>query len=94
MGSSDPNHEKTTPRDRLSTSDQPKRTISGPGAADFIASPGGIDTPESDPAKGTRAAADEAPFTGGGRLTPDLDEPRETTERERLPVDTTPTRDR
>lgn len=39
--------------------DRPKRTISGPGAADFLTAPGGLDTPESG-GKGTAQLRDEA----------------------------------
>jgi hypothetical protein len=36
-----------------------RNVISGPGAADFIAAPGGLDTPESG-AKGTANTRDES----------------------------------
>jgi hypothetical protein len=84
MGSSKRNDEtEQEPRDRGATesSASGKRTISGPGAADFIASPGGLDTPDSDAAQGTRAASEEGSLTDARRLTPDLDEPSATTER-------------
>ena len=79
----------TDRKDEAAANDaRPKRTISGPGAADFIAAPGGVDTPESDPAKGTRGASVEPSLLDERRLTPDLDEPRDTTERQRLTGDT------
>jgi len=49
-----------------------RRTISGPGAADFIASSGGLDTPESG-AKGMAYANDEPLVTRHGNLAPRLD---------------------
>jgi hypothetical protein len=57
------------------------REISGPGAADFLTAPGGIDTPETDPAKGTRGAHDAGRLTDASRLVPRLDQPRAETER-------------
>jgi hypothetical protein len=51
-----------------------KRVISGPGAADFVTSQGGIDFPENAPDKGTGQLRDDnalANDTDG--LTPDLD---------------------
>lgn len=59
-----------------------RRVISGPGAADFIAAVGGVDTPESDPAKGTAVTRGEG-LANISRFTPNLDEPRPETERER-----------
>ena len=54
--------------------DRPKRTISGPGAADFIGAQGGIDFPENAADKGTgQLRNDEALTTEDGRLTPDLE---------------------
>ena len=64
----------------------PKRTgreISGPGAADFIAAPGGLDMPENDPAKGTGSLRGEG-LVDRERLYPHLDEPSPTSEREVL----------
>lgn len=54
--------------------DRPKRTISGPGAADFIAAQGGIDFPEDAPDKGTGQLRDDQAIAGDdARLTPDLE---------------------
>jgi len=92
MGSTDrKNGAGEDARDRTAsdTSGRSKRTISGPGAADFLTATGGIDTPESDPAKGTRGLSDQPSLLDERRLTPDLDEPRDTTERERLTGDGT-----
>jgi hypothetical protein len=58
-----------------------RRVITGPGAADFLAAPGGRDGPDDDAATGARTS-DDNPFTGAGRLTPNLDQPSPTTERE------------
>jgi hypothetical protein len=46
------------------------RTISGPGAADFIAAGGGLDLPGVDASKGTSALNDGSPLTDPARLTP------------------------
>jgi hypothetical protein len=47
-----------------------KLRISGPGAADFLTAPGGIDFPETDPSKGaaqaTRGEAAVRPSWGVG----------------------------
>jgi hypothetical protein len=59
-----------------------RREITGPGASDFLAASGGLDTPETDPAKGARAAGEGGALTDERRLTPNLDEPSPTTERE------------
>ena len=58
-----------------------RREISGPGAADFIASPVGLDLPESDPAKGMAGTHGEA--VAVGPVAPDLDEPEGKAERQR-----------
>ena len=60
---------------------RPRREISGPGAADFIAAPGGLDLPENDRSKGTGATRDEG-IVAQTPLRANLDEPRPTTERE------------
>jgi hypothetical protein len=63
-----------------------RREISGPGAADFLTAPGGLDRPETDPEKGTRAAqVDDAAAIGPAPagLAPQLDEPEGRTERKR-----------
>ena len=55
-------------------SERPKRTISGPGAADFIGAQGGIDFPEDAPDKGTgQLRDDQAIASDDSRLTPVLD---------------------
>ena len=48
------------------------RTISGPGASDFLAASGGLDVPGSDAGKGTSALREDTPFTDPSRLTPRL----------------------
>lgn len=49
--------------------DAGKRTISGPGAADFLTAPGGLDTPESG-GKGMSQLRDEALTDDPRRFTP------------------------
>ena len=74
--------------------DEHKHTISGPGAADFIAAPGGEDLPETSPDKGSSIAErEESHFTDARNLQPALDEeqiPRKErtihTEEEKQPV--------
>ncbi len=61
-----------------------RREITGPGASDFLAATGGLDLPENDPAKGSRAAREDGALTDERRLSPNLDEPSPTTEREIL----------
>jgi hypothetical protein len=78
----------TNPNDRVKEGDpdgRPKarREISGPGAADFIAAPGGLDMPENDLSKGTGVTRDEG-IVGSMPLVPNLDEPDSRTEREIL----------
>jgi hypothetical protein len=70
-----------------------RREITGPGAADFLAAPGGLDLPENDPGKGMRGAREDGTLTDERRLTPNLDEPAPTTEREILPRDSDKRRD-
>jgi hypothetical protein len=48
------------------------RTISGPGASDFLAAGGGLDTPGVDPAKGTSALNEGSRLTDPANLTPRL----------------------
>jgi hypothetical protein len=68
---------------RETTPNEPaRREITGPGASDFLAASGGLDMPETDPAKGARAAGEDGALTDERRLTPNLDEPSPTTERE------------
>ena len=55
--------------------EQHKHTISGPGAADFIAAPGGEDLPETSADKGSSAAGrSESHFTDARNLQPAIDE--------------------
>jgi hypothetical protein len=49
-----------------------RTVISGPGAADFIAAPGGLDTPESG-TKGIASTRDE-PLINADDLVPDIAE--------------------
>lgn len=49
-----------------------KRRISGPGAADFLAAPGGEDIPGVSPSKGETEVDKEAPLTDARNLEPDL----------------------
>ena len=46
------------------------RTISGPGAADFLAAGGWLDLPGIDPSKGTTALNDGSPLTDPANLIP------------------------
>jgi len=45
-------------------------TISGPGAADFLTAPGGIDRPESSTSKGMAQTRDEGILSDATRLSP------------------------
>ena len=49
-----------------------KRRISGPGAADFIAAPGGEDIPGVSPSKGESNLIEESPLTDAHNLEPDV----------------------
>jgi hypothetical protein len=49
-----------------------KRTISGPGAADFLASGSGEDLPGSSPGKGMSATRGDSPLTDPRNLEPGL----------------------
>ena len=49
-----------------------KRRISGPGAADFIAAPGGEDIPGVSPSKGATEIDKDAPITESRNLEADL----------------------
>lgn len=49
-----------------------KRTITGPGAADFLASGGGDDRPEHSDSKGTGNVRDESSLTDARNLSPRL----------------------
>jgi hypothetical protein len=61
-----------------------KMKISGPGAADFLTAPGGIDFPETEPTKGTaQATRGEGLADDPNALEPDLEAPDPATERER-----------
>jgi hypothetical protein len=68
---------------------RPGREISGPGAADFLAAPGGLDLPESDPSKGTGVVRGEG-LVDRERLLPNLDEPDPSSERQVLTPDSPP----
>ena len=57
-----------------------RREISGPGAADFLTAPGGLDLPESDPSKGTNVVRGDSALTDQP-LAPHLDDPDPHTER-------------
>src|SRR5262245_26267893 len=58
---------------RAADSNRPERlAISGPGAADFLAAPGGLDLPGSDTTKGMGATRDEGPLSDPTRLVPRL----------------------
>jgi hypothetical protein len=48
-------------------------TISGPGAADFIAASGGLDRPETSATKGMAQTRDEGLLRDGRRLEPQLE---------------------
>jgi hypothetical protein len=50
--------------------DKPKRTISGPGAADFLSSGGGEDRPGTSPTKGMGNTRDGSDITDPGNLEP------------------------
>ena len=61
-----------------------KLKISGPGAADFLSAPGGIDFPETEPSKGTAQATRGKGLTDDPKtLEPDLEPPDPVQERER-----------
>jgi hypothetical protein len=61
-----------------------KLKISGPGAADFLTAPGGIDFPETEPSKRTaQATRGEALVDEADALEPDLEPPDPATQRER-----------
>lgn len=46
--------------------------VTGPGAADFLTAPGGLDRPESGPGKGMRQTRGEGVTSDAKRLTPRL----------------------
>ena len=61
-----------------------KLKISGPGAADFLTAPGGIDFPETDPSKGSaQATRGDSLLDDPEALEPDLEPPDPALERER-----------
>jgi hypothetical protein len=60
-----------------------KRRISGPGAADFLASPGGEDIPGFSPSKGETEVRTEAPLTDARNLEPDLGDAADATPQHR-----------
>ena len=61
-----------------------KLRISGPGAADFLTAPGGVDFPETDPSKGaSQANQGEGVINDATTLEPALDSPDPAVTRER-----------
>ena len=52
-----------------------KFKISGPGAADFLGTPGGLDLPETDPSKGMTQTREEGIVDDVEQLEPDLEAP-------------------
>ena len=52
-----------------------KFKISGPGAADFLGTPGGLDRPETDPSKGMTQTREEGIVNDVEQLEPDLEPP-------------------
>ena len=62
-----------------------KFTISGPGAADFIAAIGGADHPGTSAEKGMGQTRDDSPFTDPKNLTPRPGPDTEATPGERSP---------
>jgi hypothetical protein len=52
-----------------------KFKISGPGAADFIGAPGGLDLPETDPSKGMTQTREEGIVDDVEQLEPNLEPP-------------------
>ena len=63
--------------------DNKKSIITGPGAADFLTAPGGIDLPETDPSKGMAQTRDEGMLSDARTLEPDLEPPDPSVQRER-----------
>ena len=73
--------EMKKPASNTGTDARPRRReISGPGAADFLTAQGGLDLPESDPAKGTNVVRGDSALTDEP-LAPHLDDPDPHTER-------------
>jgi hypothetical protein len=60
-----------------------KFKISGPGAADFLAAPGGLDLPETDSSKGMGQTREDGLVNDPTRLEPDLEPEDPATARER-----------
>jgi len=60
-----------------------KRRISGPGASDFLAAPGGEDIPGISPSKGGTEVYKEAPLTDARNLEPDLGDDTDATPQHR-----------
>jgi hypothetical protein len=60
---------------RKETNVAKKFKISGPGAADFLATPGGLDLPETDPSKGMTQTREEGILSDVEQLEPDLEPP-------------------
>jgi len=63
-----------------------KRTISGPGAADFLTAQGGIDFPETEPSKGTGITRDEGIANDTAQLEPKLDPEDEASNEKKHPT--------
>ena len=57
--------------------------ISGPGAADFLTSEGGVDFPETDPSKGMTQTREDGVLNNAAELEPDLEAPDPSTQREK-----------
>ena len=62
--------------------DKKKFEITGPGAADFLTSQGGLDRPETDQSKGMGQTREDG-VTDDVELVPNLDAPDPTVTRER-----------
>lgn len=60
---------------RKETDVKKKFKISGPGAADFLTAPGGVDLPETDPSKGMTQTREDGIVSDGEQLEPDLEPP-------------------
>jgi len=69
---------------------QPKRTISGPGAADFLAAQGGEDIPGVSPNKGATETRGESEITNPRNLVPRLGPDDEAEPGERAPDEDLP----
>ena len=72
--------------DEVESTRRTRLTVSGPGAADFIAAPGGLDTPEAG-GKGMAQLNDDGPLSDARRLAPRLGPDTEAFPGERQPDD-------